>query len=62
VRCKVLEDINGVEYCGKRYSLSGLAKELLGYNAVHGATHFTYDEEILWSRRLKIEKNTMDEK
>lgn len=66
--CTVLDDSNQVEYDGKAWSISALATHLLGWaistSATHltgvspanGFAHFSYENEILWDRRLRLER------
>ena len=51
---KTVDDINNVEYMGKQYTLSALAKILLGWTAAQGAQFFAYNGEILTSRRTRL--------
>ncbi len=56
VRCTVADE-RRVSYQGKIYSMSGLAKELLGRKSdVHGTLHFTYEGELLTDRRYRLER------
>jgi len=54
--CTVLDDSNQVEYNGKSWSISALAKHLLGASPVNGFEYFSYDGEILRDRRLRFER------
>jgi len=59
IKCKVISD-REVEYNGKNYYLSGLAKKLfndMGYNwkAVQGTMYFKYNDKILSDLRNEIE-------
>lgn len=51
---KTVDDINNVEYMGKQYTLSALAKILLGWTAAQGTQFFAYNGEILTSRRTRL--------
>jgi len=56
ISCIVLDDINQVKYEGKAWSISSLAKHLLGVSSENGFRHFSYDGDTLWNRRLRLEK------
>ena len=56
ISCVVLDDINQVEYDGKALAISALAIHLLGVSSVNGFCHFSYEGEILWDRRLRLER------
>ena len=51
VVCVTKDDRNQVEYKGKTYSLSGLAKKLLNGQAAQGARFFTYRGQTLTEMR-----------
>ena len=51
---KTVDDINTVEYMGKQYTLSALAKILLGWTATQGARFFAYNGELLIDRRTRL--------
>lgn len=51
---KTVDDINTVEYMGKQYTISALAKILLGWTAAQGTQFFAYNGEILTSRRTRL--------
>ena len=53
VVCEVADNINHVIYEGKKYTISGLAVELCGYN-VNGYTRFMFEDETLWKRRQRL--------
>lgn len=55
ITCTVLDDINKVGYDGKAWSISALAVHLLGVSAANGFYHFSYNGELLWDRRLRLE-------
>ena len=59
-KCKVIDEHNGVEYEGERYTLSRLSKELSGGWATHGPRFFRYEDEFLTDRRDRMERE-MDE-
>ena len=55
VKCVVVDD-NHIEYNGIKYSLSSLAKEILGWNHLpSGPLHFTYNGEVLDDIRRRVE-------
>lgn len=54
ITCTVLDDSNQVEYDGKAWAISALAIYLLGVSSVNGFYHFSYEGEILWDRRLRL--------
>lgn len=54
--CVVLDDVNQVKYAGKAWAISNLAMYLLGVSSANGFCHFKYDGEILWDRRLRLER------
>ena len=56
ITCVVLDDINRVEYDGKAWSISRLAMHLSDGSSVNGFYHFSYEGEILWERRLRLEQ------
>lgn len=56
VSCTVTDQTNQVTYKGQVYSVSGLAMEFLGYNA-NGYKYFLYEDETLWSRRVRMYPN-----
>ncbi len=60
VTCTVLDDSNHVEYDGKAWKISPLAKHLLGSN-VNGFAYFNYEGETLWDRRLRLEREGKQE-
>jgi len=59
--CTVLDDSNQVEYNGKSWSISALAIHLLGVSSANGFCYFSYDGEILWDRRLRLEQTNNDD-
>lgn len=56
ITCTVLDASNQVEYGGKTWAISALASHLLGGSAANGFVHFSYEDEILWDRRLRLER------
>ncbi|MHB9028583.1 MAG: hypothetical protein ACYC9O_07440 [Candidatus Latescibacterota bacterium] len=56
ISCVVLDDINQVEYDGKAWSISTLVTHLLGVFPANGFHYFSYKGEILWERRLRLER------
>jgi hypothetical protein len=52
----VLDDFNQVEYDGKAWAISALTIHLLGASSANGFCHFRYEGEILWDRRLRLER------
>lgn len=56
ITCTVLDDSNQVEYGGKAWAISSLANHLLGASSLNGFCHFSYEGEILWDRRLRLER------
>jgi hypothetical protein len=56
IACVVLDESNQVEYEGKAWSISALAIHLLGVSSANGFCHFSYEGEILWDRRLRLEQ------
>lgn len=56
VTCTVLNDFNQVDYAGKAWAISALAIHLLGVSSANGFWHFSYEGEILWDRRLRLER------
>jgi|GEM_PF-439473 len=56
ITCTVLDDYNQVEYSGKAWAISALVMHLLGWSAANGFAYFSYEGEILWDRRLRLER------
>lgn len=56
ISCTVLDDFNQVEYGGKAWSISALAIHLLEVSSANGFCHFSYEGEILWDRRSRLER------
>lgn len=56
ISCVVLDGSNQVSYAGKAWSISALAIHLLGVSSANGFCHFSYKGEILWDRRLRLER------
>ena len=59
IKCKVISN-REVEYEGESYSLSGLAKKLLGnmgyiWKSVQGPMYFKYNEKTLYELRNELE-------
>ena len=52
----MLDDINQVEYDGNAWSISSLAMHLLGGSSANGFCFFSYEGEVLWDRRLRLEQ------
>lgn len=61
ISCTVLDDSNHVEYNGNTWSISALAVHLLGGRSANGFCLFSYEGEILWDRRLRLEQGKQDE-
>lgn len=57
VYCVVLDDTNQVEYENKAWSISTLAKHLLGTTAANGFALFSYEGEALLDRRSRLGSN-----
>ena len=60
ITCRVVNDVNIVEYQGKEYSISNLATSLLNVSdntGVNGWFEFLYEGERLWNRRMRLEQN-----
>jgi hypothetical protein len=56
ITCSVLDDFNQVKYDGKAWAISALAIHLLGVSSANGFCHFSYAGELLWDRRLRLER------
>jgi hypothetical protein len=56
ITCTVLDDSNQVEYGVKAWAISALAIHLLGVSSANGFCHFSYEGEILWDRRSRLER------
>ena len=56
ITCTVLDDSNQVEYGGKAWTISALAIHLLGVSSANGFCHFSFEGEILWDRRLRLDR------
>lgn len=54
--CVVVDDTNQVEYAGKAWAISALAMHLLRGKVTNGFSHFIYEGETLWDRRLRLER------
>jgi hypothetical protein len=53
ITCIVRDSENGVTYNDQQRTLSSISKELLGY-AINGFMMFTYENETLWDRRIRL--------
>lgn len=53
--CRVVNQINRVEYEAKEYSLSRLSAELKGYKSAQGSLYWFYENETLQERRQRLE-------
>ena len=61
IKVKVVDN-RTIEYNGKSYTVTGLAKKLLGKNtAINGALHFSYNGEILSEMRNRIENKGVND-
>ena len=56
ISCIVLDDFNQVKYAGRVWAISALAMHLLGVSSANGFRHFSYDGEVLWDRRSRVER------
>lgn len=56
ITCTVQDDSNQVEYGGKAWAISALAMHLLNGVTVSGFAYFSYKDENLWDRRLRLER------
>jgi hypothetical protein len=56
ISCIVSSDSNQVEYDGETWVISALANYLLGTSSANGFRHFSYEDETLWERRLRLER------
>lgn len=56
INCIVLDDFNQVEYDGKAWAISALVNHLLEASSANGFCYFSYEGEILWDRRLRLER------
>lgn len=56
ITCTVLDDVNHVEYAGNSWIISTLAMHLLDVSPANGFCFFSYNGEILWDRRLRLER------
>ncbi|MCR5123561.1 MAG: GIY-YIG nuclease family protein [Ruminococcus sp.] len=54
ITCTTKDDINKVEYNGKVYSISNLAKKLLNIKAAQGGLYFMYNGELLTEIRKRL--------
>jgi hypothetical protein len=60
ITCIVLNDTNQVKYADKAWTISMLAKHLLGKVTVNGFCFFSYQGEVLWKRRLRMKQKSND--
>jgi len=56
ITCTVRDNSNQVEYEGRTWAISALAMNLLDVSAASGCSHFCYEGETLWERRLRLER------
>lgn len=56
IKCTVIDSSNQVDFDGKVWAISALATHLLRGVAANGFANFSYDGEILWDRRMRIEQ------
>ncbi len=56
IKCTVLDGHNQVEYKGKPWAISALVMNLLNWSAANGFSYFSYEGEILWDRRMRLER------
>lgn len=54
VRCKVL-GVRTIEYQGKEWTMSSLAKKLLDKRSISGTLHFAYKGEVISDLRYRLE-------
>jgi hypothetical protein len=54
--CTVLDGGSLVGHGGKEWTISALAKHLLGVSSASGFEFFAYKGEALWDRRLRLER------
>lgn len=54
ITCLTVDDENKVKYNGNIYSISALAKELLGFTSARGACYFAYNGETLVDIRKRL--------
>ena len=55
ITCKVADENNHVEYEATRWTISGLAKHLLGRTSARGSLYWMYEGETLQERRERFE-------
>ena len=58
--CVVADGNNHVEYNGKQYTISGLAKDLKNWASAQGSRYWLYDGETLQERRDRLEREAED--
>ena len=57
IECKVIDENNHIEYQGKRYTISGLARDLKpGWKSAQGSKYWLYKEETLQERRERLDR------
>jgi len=61
ITCTVLDNSNQVEYEGRTWTISALAMHLLDVSSANGFSHFCYEGETLWERRLRLEREGAQE-
>ena len=61
IHCRVMDENNHVEYEGKRYTLSGLAREIKDWSSARGSIYWLYEDETLQERRERLEREAEDE-
>ena len=59
--CFVADANNHVEYNGKQYTISGLARELKNWASAQGSRYWLYDGETLQERRERLEMEASGE-
>jgi hypothetical protein len=59
IKCAVVDNISTVLYQDKEWSITGLAKKLLGYTG-SGTRFFIYEDETLWDRRMRLENENCE--
>ena len=56
ITCTVLDQKNQVEYKGEPRTISGLAKDLKGWQSAQGSLYWKYEDETLQERRERFER------
>jgi hypothetical protein len=59
ITCSVADDCNKVRYKDEILPITKLATKLMG-GSRNGFEHFRYEDETLWERRLRIEREAFD--